>query len=152
MDNYKLLFPNVVTFTCDPHSPPSLCHVYISSNTNMYVRAPFNVITQSTHLRSRIVWRCSVLYTIHLSQLAMSEGLLILSLEPRLSVPDFVSQLWRKIGFFSKAGRQNPERRAWVRGKLILALIPLYPTRLHPSASWSHLRSMCPVCTTKCYL
>ena len=27
------------------------------------------------------------------------------SLEPRLSVPDFVSQLWRKI--FSKAARQN---------------------------------------------
>ena len=29
------------------------------------------------------------------------------SLEPRLSIPDFVSQLWRK--FFSKAARQNPE-------------------------------------------
>ena len=78
----------------------------------MYVRAPYNVVTQSTHLRSRIVWRRSVLYTIHLSQLAMSEGLLILSVEPRLSVPDFVSQLWRKIGFFSKAMRQNLEWRA----------------------------------------
>ena len=98
---------------CDIHPPPSsLCDVYISSNTNMYVHAPYNVVTQSTHLRSRIVWRCSVLYTIHLSQLAMSEGLLILSLEPRLSVPDFVSQLWRKIGFFSKAMRQNLEWRA----------------------------------------
>ena len=29
------------------------------------------------------------------------------SLEPRLSVPDFVSQLWRKIG-----ARQNLEQRA----------------------------------------
>ena len=29
---------------------------------------------------------------------------------PRLSVPDFVSQFWRK------AARQNPERRAWERG------------------------------------
>ena len=38
------------------------------------------------------------------------------SLEPRLSVLDFVSQLWRKVGFFSKAARQNPERKAWVRG------------------------------------
>ena len=32
------------------------------------------------------------------------------SLVPMLSVPDFVSQLWRK------AARQNPERRAWERG------------------------------------
>ena len=38
------------------------------------------------------------------------------SLEPRFSVPDFVSQLWRKIGGFSKAARQNPEQKAWVRG------------------------------------
>ena len=36
------------------------------------------------------------------------------SLEPRLSVPDFVSQLWRKVRFFSKAARQNQERKAWV--------------------------------------
>ena len=34
------------------------------------------------------------------------------SLEPRLSVPDCVSQLWRK----TKAARHNPERKAWVRG------------------------------------
>ena len=34
------------------------------------------------------------------------------SLEPRLSVPDFVSQLWRKF----KAAKQNPEWKAWVRG------------------------------------
>ena len=34
------------------------------------------------------------------------------SLEPRLSVPDFVSQLWRKI----RAMRQNPEQEAWVQG------------------------------------
>ena len=55
------------------------------------------------------------------------------SFESRLSVPDSVSQLWRKTGgpfrilsrsfgeksalqFFSKAAIQNPERRAWVRG------------------------------------
>ena len=38
------------------------------------------------------------------------------SLEPRFSVPDFVLQLWRKIGGFSKAARQNPEQKAWVRG------------------------------------
>ena len=107
MDNYELLFPNVVTFTCDPPSPPSLCHVYISSNTNMYVRAPFNVITQSTHLRSRIVWIRSVLYTIHLSQLAMSEGYLSLALNPgspsQILSPsfgeksDFSPKLWDKI-------------------------------------------------------
>ena len=43
------------------------------------------------------------------------------SLEPRLSVPDFVSLL----RFFSKAARQNPERRAWVRGYVftLLALL-----------------------------
>ena len=31
-----------------------------------------------------------------------------------ISVPDFVLQLWRKIGFFPKAARQNPEWKAWV--------------------------------------
>ena len=36
------------------------------------------------------------------------------SLEPRLSVLDFVSQLY--LWFFSKAARQNPERKAWIRG------------------------------------
>ena len=39
------------------------------------------------------------------------------SLEPRLSIPDFVSQLGRKIQFFSKAAKQNPERKAWVLGQ-----------------------------------
>ena len=44
---------------------------------------------------------------------------IICSLKPRLFVPDFVSQLWRKIGglFFSKAARQNPERKAWTKSE-----------------------------------
>ena len=33
------------------------------------------------------------------------------SLEPRLSIPHFVSQLWRNI-----ESKQNPEKRAWVQG------------------------------------
>ena len=40
----------------------------------------------------------------------------MVSLEPRLSVPDFVLQLWRNLRFFSKAARENPELKAWVRG------------------------------------
>ena len=36
----------------------------------------------------------------------------------RLSVPDFVSQLWRKIGFFSKAARQNPDFAPKLRDKI----------------------------------
>ena len=47
------------------------------------------------------------------------------SLELRLSVPDFVSQLWRKIG----AVRQNPEWRAWVRGySYAIQLVNSWPT------------------------
>ena len=42
----------------------------------------------------------------------LSIGDFLPSIEPRLSVLDFVSQLWRKVG----AVRQNPEQRAWVRG------------------------------------
>ena len=41
------------------------------------------------------------------------------SLVPRLSVPDFVSQLWRKI----KAVWQNPERRAWEQGYYLAAIV-----------------------------
>ena len=49
-------------------------------------------------------------------------SLRLASLEPRLSVPDFVSQL----RFFSKAARQNPERKAWVRGYRLAPMIPVY--------------------------
>ena len=52
------------------------------------------------------------------------------SLIPRLSVPDFVSQLWRKIKAVRqnperriKAARQNPERRAWERGYYLAAIV-----------------------------
>ena len=39
------------------------------------------------------------------------------SLELRPFILEFVSQLFRKIGFlFSKAKRQNPEQKAWVEG------------------------------------
>ena len=39
------------------------------------------------------------------------------SLELRPFILEFVSQLYRKIGFlFSKAKRQNPERKTWVQG------------------------------------
>ena len=37
---------------------------------------------------------------------------ILTTLELRLSVPDFVSQLWRKITV-----RQNPEQKDWVQGK-----------------------------------
>ena len=39
---------------------------------------------------------------------------MLVSLEPRLSVPNFVSQL------FSKATRQNPEWKAWVRSYMLV--------------------------------
>ena len=45
------------------------------------------------------------------------------SREPRLSVPDFVTRLWRKIGLFSKDVRQNLEQKAWVQGYWILAWV-----------------------------
>ena len=69
------------------------------------------------------------------------------SLEPRLSVPDFVSQLWRKI-VFSKAARQNPERRAWVRGYTRAHTHTCTHTQIHtshsystlPTVTWSHTR------------
>ena len=47
------------------------------------------------------------------------------SCEPRLSVPDFVTRLWRKIRLFSKDVRQNPEQKAWVQGYWILACMGL---------------------------
>ena len=37
-------------------------------------------------------------------------------IEPRLFVPGFKVQLWRKGGFFSKAVRQNSEQQAWAQG------------------------------------
>ena len=47
--------------------------------------------------------------------LVASEG--YVSLEPRLSILDFVSQLWRKSDFSPKLrARQNLERKAWVQG------------------------------------
>ena len=46
------------------------------------------------------------------------------SLEPRLSVLDFVLQLWKKI----KAARQNPKWKAWVRGYGMLCDIVPYST------------------------
>ena len=44
------------------------------------------------------------------------------SLEPWLFVPDFVSQLWRKIRFFSKAARQNQNRKPGFEANVIVYL------------------------------
>ena len=68
------------------------------------------------------------------------------SLEPRLSVPDFVSQLWRKA---TKAARQNPERekaarqhrerKPWVRGYRVWVFLVVRCNRLELDCSWLNL-------------
>ena len=74
------------------------------------------------------------------------------SLEPRLSVPDFVSQLWRKIWVlnFSKAARQNPEQKAWLRNYylgarlLVKLIVPIFQTYVCISVHVSiHKLGMC---------
>ena len=53
----------------------------------------------------------------HVSYGFSTKGISI-SLEPRLSILDFVLQLW----FFLKAVRQNPEQKDWVWGYISIAL------------------------------
>ena len=67
------------------------------------------------------------------------------SLEPRLSVPDFVSQLWRKIA------RQNPERKACVWGyKHTCSFTVCFSVSISSSALALSAFSLCVSVATSC--
>ena len=93
-----------------PHCPFILTMIQCSSTLLPASRAASRSTCYMHHARSYLspLWRRNMDYP------SPRGKCIICSLKPRLSISDFVSQLWRKIGgLFSKAARQNPESKAW---------------------------------------
>ena len=94
-------------------------HVYETVNTlDDHAATQLHTVTNAIIKHVCPICTGGVLYILLLSRRSGNEvsrwlllkqtWLLGHSLEPRLSVPDFVSQLWRKI----RAMRQNPEQKS----------------------------------------